>query len=433
MDNIDFTGGGNTEPTGTPNNNANNNPATEPDTTHLSGGGVDDITKSSNANPSTSNSNPNPNPVDDNNNDDQQNSSTGVLEQGTEVEFNGSTYTVDSNGNIVDAQGNIFKEAKDVKSWLDDDNASEDDNSDDVEELSIANIRNLVGIDVTDEQGNPIEFTNDATGVKSYLDSVLAIKSNEWQSAAVNKLFASNPLLKEFINYVQLTGTARGFGDIPDRSGIQLDKDNETQLVAVIKMAANEFGNASLNDNYINYLKQSGTLYDEAKRQLDALVQKDNNVRDEINRRAEIARAQEERDVANYWTTVANTINKGIVNGYKIPTAFVKEINGQKITLTKTDFYNYLSKPIKADDGSSVMTGYQRDLNSLSDEELLNKELLDAWLMFTGGSYKDLIDMAVKEDKVHKLVVKSKQNRSVSTVKIKKPNKSKVDMNDILF
>lgn len=433
MDNIDFTGGGNTEPTGTPNNNANNNPATEPDTTHLSGDGVDDITKSSNANPSTSNPNPNPNPANDDNNDDQQNSSTGVLEEGTEVEFDGSTYTIDSNGNLVDAQGNIFKEAKDVKSWLDDNNASEADNSDDAEELSIANIRNLVGVDVTDEQGNPIEFTNNATGVKQYLDSVLEIKSNEWQSAAVNKLFASNPLLKEFIDYVQLTGTARGFGDIPDRSGIQLDKDNETQLVAVIKMAANEFGNASLNDNYINYLKQSGTLYDEAKRQLDALVQKDNNVRDEINRRAEMARAQEEQDVANYWTTVANTINKGIVNGYKIPTAFVKEINGQKITLTKTDFYNYLSKPIKADDGSSVMTGYQRDLNSLSDEELLNKELLDAWLMFTGGSYKDLIDMAVKEDKVHKLVVKSKQNRSVSTVKIKKPNKSKVDMNDILF
>ena len=45
--------------------------------------------------------------------------STGELEPGTNVEFDGQTYTVDANGNLVDKDNKIFKEAKDVKSWMD--------------------------------------------------------------------------------------------------------------------------------------------------------------------------------------------------------------------------------------------------------------------------------------------------------------------------
>ena len=79
------------------------------------------------------------------------------------------------------------------------------------------------------------------------------------------------------------------------------------------------------------------------------------------------------------------------------------------------------------------MTGYQRDLDNLSEEEALNRELLDAWLMFTDGSYKDLVNMAVNEEKVRKLVLKSKQQRSARTIKVNKPKQSKVNSNDILF
>ena len=50
------------------------------------------------------------------------------------------------------------------------------------------------------------------------------------------------------------------------------------------------------NDNYIKYLKDSGGLYDEAKAQLEALVEKDKQVRQQIAQQAEAqlleARAQ---------------------------------------------------------------------------------------------------------------------------------------------
>jgi hypothetical protein len=421
---IDFEGGAGTQPAA----NADTNPANQEDTTSLDGGGTEDVTGKSNENQGQEA--PDTKPEDNANEGEKDNANEeSGLEAGTQIEFDGQTYTVATNGDIVDSEGNVFKEAKDVQSWLDENNTVDTDENG---ELSIDAIREAVGIDVTDESGKPMDFDNTPAGVRSYVESVIALKSNEIQQGTINKLFNDNPLLKQFIDYVQLTGTPRGFGDIPDRSGIQLDKDNPEQLKAVIRMAAQEFGNASLNESYIKYLQDSGALYDEAKNQLQALVGKDQAYRQEIEQRAEAARQQEAADIQKYWEGVNDAINKRVIGGYKLPESFVKNINGQKVTLTPNDFYNYVAVAREGEDGTR-MTGYQRDLDNLSNEEALNRELLDAWLMFTGGSYKDLVNMAVNEEKVRKLVVKSKQQRNARTIKVNKPKQSKVNPDEILL
>ena len=367
-----------------------------------------------------------------NNNENQDNhSSTGELSEGDTIEFDGTTYTVDASGNLIDDKGNIFKEAKDVSDWLK--SVEVDDDKEDSSPLSISSIQEALGIVVTDAEGKNIEFTDDAAGVKAYVDAVIDLKSQDLQQAAVNKLYADNPLLKQFTDYVQLNGTAKGFGEIPDRSGIHLDKDNEEQLKAVIRMAAMEFGNKSLNENYIKYLRDSGSLYDEAKLQLQALVEKDNAVRKDIETRAQAQREAEAKYVSDYWNKVNNVINSRIIAGYKLPESFTKEVNGQKVIITPNDFYNYLSKATETDTEGNKVTGYQRDLNKLTDDEYLNRELLDAWLMFTGGTYKDLIAMAVNEDKVRQLRVKSKEQRSTKTVKVIRKQSDKVNINDIVL
>ena len=250
---IDFEGNQqpNTPPSGNADNNPNGggtgNPAAQQDTTHLDGGGNPDITGKDN-NPN----NPNNKPANDNNNNggegNNNNEPLHDLEEGTEVDFDGVIYKVDKDGNLVDDKGVVFKEAKDVKKWLEDNKAtdSNDDNT-----ISIDSIKEQFGVDVTGEDGKPIEFTNDAAGIKAYLDAVYELKTGEIAQGAINKLYADNPLLKQFVDYVQIKGTAKGFGELPDRSGIELDKDNKNQQIAIIKMAAAEFGNKSLNDNYI--------------------------------------------------------------------------------------------------------------------------------------------------------------------------------------
>ena len=363
-----------------------------------------------------------------------QSSSTGGLDAGTQLDIDGKPYTVDDKGNIVDDKGNVFKQASEVNDWLKTVQTSNGDEEPNDKEITVASIQKALGVEITDENGNPTEFTNDAAGVKSYVEDVINLKSAELQQAAVNKVFNDNPLLKQFADYLVVNnGNPYGFGQLPDRSTIELDKTNETQQEAIIRMAAQEFGNKAVNDNYINYLKQTGGLYDEAKVQLANLVEKDNNLRKQLETEAEQRRAQEEQEIDKYWNNVNNVIDSGIVGGYKLPESFVKEVNGTKVTLNRKDFFNYLSKPAVTDEQGNTMTGYQRDLANLSDEDALAKEMLDAWLMFTGGTYKDLINMAVKEDNVRKLKIMSEKQRNAKSIKIVTKRSGKTDINDLML
>jgi len=363
-----------------------------------------------------------------------QSSSTGGLNAGTQLDIDGKPYTVDDKGNIVDDKGNVFKQASEVNDWLKTVQTTNGDEEPDDKEITVASIQKALGVEITDENGNLTEFTNDAAGVKSYVEDVINLKSAELQQAAVNKVFNDNPLLKQFADYLVVNnGNPYGFGQLPDRSTIELDKTNENQQEAIIRMAAQEFGNKAVNDNYIQYLKQTGGLYDEAKVQLANLVEKDNNLRKQLETEAEQRRAQEEQEIDKYWNNVNNVIDSGIVGGYKLPESFVKEVNGTKVTLNRKDFFNYLSKPAVTDEQGNTMTGYQRDLANLSDEDALAKEMLDAWLMFTGGTYKDLINMAVKEDNVRKLKIMSEKQRNAKSIKIVTKRSGKTDINDLML
>ena len=349
-------------------------------------------------------------------------SSTGELAAGDNVEFEGETYTVAENGDLVDKDGKVFKEAKDVKEWMD----SLQEETDDT--ISLETIQDAFGQTIVGEDGKPVEFTNDAAGVQAYVKAVVDLQRNEIAEGAINKLYADNPMIKQFIDYVQVNGSPRGFGELPDRTGWQIDKDNAAQQETIVRMAAREFGNASLNDNYIKYLKDTGGLYDEAVNQLKALQDKDKTVRAEIEQRANAARAQEQQEIETYWNKVNDVISGRTIAGYKLPDSFVKEVDGKKQTLTPTDFYNYLSRQTEVDADGNRITGYQKDLANESDDDYLARELITAWLMFTGGTYKDLATMAIKENEVRTLKLKSKENRAHKTVKVTKPaSKSSVD------
>ena len=420
---IDFEGTGNqggvTPPVDNPSGDSQQT-VTNNDTTNLGGSEADDITnKPAESGDTTGEIKPA---------EDTNTSSTGELIAGDTIDVDGTIYTVAENGDLVDDKGNVFKEAKDVQSWL----ASvevEDENAD--SPITLSSIQEALGVAITDEDGKDVTFTADANGVKADVESVIAVKSQELQEAAINRLYQDNPLLKQFQDYVQLTGTPKGFGEIPDRSGIRLDKDNEQQLVAVIKMAAQEFGNKSLNDNYIKYLRDSGGLYDEARNQLQALVEKDAEYKKQIETKAQEQRDAQAKATADYWNNVNRIVESRQIGDYRIPESFTKEVDGKKIVITPKDFFNYLSTPKEVD--GRTATGYQHDLAKLTDEEYMNREILDAWLMFTGGTYKDLIDMAVKEEQVRQLRVKSKDRRATKSVKVVKHNAGKSSIDDIIL
>lgn len=357
---------------------------------------------------------------------------TTELEAGTVLEFEGVEYKVDDKGNVVDKEGNIYKKAEEVKEWM---SSLDTTDENDLTELNINNIQKEVGYDIVDENNNPVEFENSLKGVKAYIEAVKEQETKNIVQGTMNKFYNDNPLVKQFVDYVTLTGSPRGFGDIPDRRGIKLDAENKDQHIAIIKMAAQEFGNSGINDNYIKYLETTGGLYDEAKLQLKALQDKDVTVRKQIEEQAAAARLQEEKELNEYFEEVNNVIRSRKLGQFTLPENITVERNGRKLTLNLEDFYRYVSQPAVVDEESgNKITAYQRDLRNQSNKNLLEKELLDAYLMFTNSSYKDLINMIAKEDNVRKLVLKSKENKNKNGITIKKPSKQNNNILDnIIF
>lgn len=353
---------------------------------------------------------------------------TNVLDElgaGDVITYDGVEYTIDDDRNLVDADGNVFKSLDELG-----DVEISEENSD---ELNINNIVKAIGLDVTDENGNAIEYPNSVEGVKDYIQTVLGNSVEDIKEDAINELYNSIPNLKEFIDYVELNGTHIGFGSLPDRRQIQLQRDNVEQHKAIIRQAALEFGNKTLNESYIKYLEDSGRLYEEAETQLNNLIQLDiDNAKqreEEVNR----LRAEQEQQAEEYAEAVYNTIKSRKLGDIELPSTFIRNINGVKKTATLDDFYKYVSEPNVVDEEGNTKSQYAIDLDSLSEQEVINKDILDAWLLFTGNTYKDLISMYKKEDEVKKLIISSKKAKTNHSIKTIKSKAKSVDFNDILF
>lgn len=335
---------------------------------------------------------------------------------GAVIEIGDEKYTVDNSGNVLDANGNIFKEAADVDKWF-----SEFDAVKAVDEssISIDSLKDVFGIDITDEEGKPIEFENTPDGIKSYVNAVVESKQEEIFDSAINGLYERYPVVKDVLNYYIANGNSlEGFGEIPDRSNIIIDDSNEAQQEYIIRVAWEEQGRKGDVNGYIQYLKSSGMLLATAKEELQGLQEADEAYQEQIEREAEERETKRIEELRTYWQGVYDVVNKREIAGYQIPESIVVNRNGQKMTLTPEDFFNYMYRV--DNDGVSA---YERDLMKETPESRRDDEILRAYLKFVGGNYSNLVGMAINKEKVNTLKFKAKE-RTASTVRISNPKQS---------
>lgn len=336
------------------------------------------------------------------------------LQAGTVIEVGEEKYTVDANGNLVDKDNNIFKEAKDVKAWLEEFDKVEDTDKD---AISISSIQEAVGIEITDDNDKPIEYENTPAGVKAYIDAVIETAKEEQQEAAINTLYQRYPIISDVLNYYIANGNSlEGFGEIPDRSGITIDDTNEAQQEAVIRTAWSEQGRKGDVESYIAYLKSSGTLLATAKEELAALQEADAQYRKELEEEAERKENERIDKLEKYWNGVHDVIKTRQIAGYQIPEQIIVNRDGQKLSVTPEDFFNYIYRV-----DQNGQSAYERDLAKQTPESRRDDEILRAYLMFVGGNYSNLVNMAINKEKVATLKLKAKE-RNGSTVRITKPN-----------
>lgn len=344
------------------------------------------------------------------------------LEEGTIIEDGDNKYTVDKDGNLIDDKGNIFKAKNEVAAYLKEFEVEDTSNED---KIDVKLIQELVGVSVTSEDGKTVTFDNTPQGVASYVQSVLDLKRDEFAKAGVNKLFEDYPVVSDFLNYYVANGNSfEGFGELRDRSGIEVDENNVSQQEAIVREAFKEFNRRGNVDKYIQYLKDSNELFNVAKEELEALQKADNDVREANAKEALRVKAEEEKQLVEFWNGVKECIDKRQIAGYRIPETVIIERNGKQISTTPEDFFNYV---YQVDDKG--LSRYENDLMKLSPAERRDEELLKAWLKYTGKGYDSLIEMAVSDKEAKKLKLTASQRKSTrGAIKITKPDSK----NDVL-
>lgn len=342
------------------------------------------------------------------------------LKEGYTLTVEDKTYTVDKDGNLVDEQGNVFKKAEEVKDWLKEFSVEDDDNT----EIDLAKIQEALDYEVTDEDGNAIEYENNIEGIKAYINDVIETSKLEHYETAVNTLYQKYPILKEVLDYYVANGNSlEGFTETPDRSNIQIDDNNEEQQIEIIKTLWKEQGIKGDVQQYINYLKNASILTSTAKDALKTLQEMDKENKKAFEAEAERKQQEDYEREVQHWTNIKNIIDSKEIAGYKIPDNITISRNGQKVSVTPNDFFNYL---YRVDNENKSM--YQRDLEAEDPKDSLNDAILRAYLKFTGGSYADLVNMAINQEKVNKLKLKAKQTGSKS-IKVTKPVNTKPNGN----
>lgn len=356
------------------------------------------------------NNNDNQNENDDNQTND--NNDASEYEEGTILEIGDDKYTIDKDGNAIDKDGNIYKQASEVQEWL----KSFEEVVENTDEINIKNIQDILGIEIKDENDKLIEFDNNIDGVKSYINAVIESKRNEHYDVAINTLYQRYPILEDVLNYYLANGNSlKGFGERPDRSNITIDENNEAQQIHIIKTAWSEKGIKGDVNNYIEYLKSSGILYTTAKEELDSLKQADREYKEQLAQEAERKENEYIKSLEKYWNGVHDIINTRKIAGYQIPENIVITRNGQKLSATPEDFFNYIYRT-----DNEGLSAYQRDLEKETAESRRDDEILRAYLKFVGGNYSNLVDMAINKQNVNTLKFKA-ASRTTNTVRVNKP------------
>lgn len=343
--------------------------------------------------------------------DTKDNKDTG-LAAGTSIEVGDETYTIDEKGNVIDKNGNIYKEASEVQNWLDSFESVDDSSN----ELSISTIQEMVGVEITDDNDQPIQFDNTPEGIKSYIDAVIETAKEEHYETAINTLYQKYPIISDVLNYYIANGNSlEGFGEVPDRSNIVVEEDNEAQQEAIVRLAWRERNQRGDVNSYIEYLKSAGSLYATAVDELSAIQESDKAYKEDLKAKAEAIEMQRIEEMQEYWNGVYDTIKSRRIAGYEIPESIIVNRNGQKISVTPNDFFNYLYRV--DNEGKSA---YVRDLENETPESRREDEILRAYLKFVGGNYSNLVNMAINKEQVAKLKLKAKERNNTS-VRINRP------------
>jgi hypothetical protein len=324
------------------------------------------------------------------------------------VEIDGKEHTISEDGSVVGSDGVVLLSAQDLidKVLESGDYLNSDEDNDDV----FAQVQALTGLELVDDKGEAVEFEFTPEGLAKRDLHIARQEGSRIANELIGNFFNDNPQIEDAFYYLKTKGTLDGFGNQTDHEGITLDANNEQQLFDTVVEA--EMVRGYTKEQAIkraNIFKNSDVLFEEAKDGLAFIVNKERA--DKEAQRIEYERQQTKlrEEQTQYWNDVLTKVSTGKVLDYTIPENIrVVKNDGTVKYYNRSDFYNYMSRPVK-----NGLTQAQMDAQS----EPLDVKIFNDYLRFVGHNMSYIVDQKVKQTKVTDL--KQRFNREpLSTKKL---------------
>jgi hypothetical protein len=330
---------------------------------------------------------------------------------GTQIKIGEDVQTVDGNGNIVDKDGKVIKEAKDVNAYLDELQRRQSLDANSV----VGILSDAIGVEPVDEKGNPIAIDS-IEGIQEFVKNTVNSYYQEGRQDAVNELYNKFPVLNDVIQHLVLNnGSLDKFNTTFRYSDVTLDETNKEHQKEVLIKLLTDAGTANPK-GYAEYVEKSGTLFAEVNAALTAAVSRE-KAADEQRAQAVAAKQKADADATeNYYKQLKQVYATGGIAGYTIPEKFTIDRNGQKVQVTRNDVFDFVSRPVNRNGESMATLVY----NSMSEADRIQFDAMTNLLLFTGGNLSHFVQAEVGKQKVIAIIaLTGKTNNSFS---ITKPN-----------
>jgi hypothetical protein len=194
--------------------------------------------------------------------------------------------------------------------------------------------------------------------------------------------------------------------------GLELDKNNQNQLISIVRKSREAKGDSESEINkFVSLVVSDGSLFEVAQSSLSYLkgiVERDNQ---EL---AKAAREKEDNDIREYqsWlNTINDTVKKGTFklgeSEVRIPVQFkITNDEGKVEVKSKEQFLDYLTtiRDFKTNDGKTIRaTQYEVDKYFETYRLGYNKDIYDAMRLFTKGDLTSVINKSVESQRVDEI------------------------------
>ena len=324
---------------------------------------------------------------------------------GAQIEIDGVTYTIDKDGNAIDAQNKVVKTKSELKQ-LYDANSPSSVTPNYIEEVQ--KVTNLVVV----KGDKPIEYENTVEGFTGYVQDVHQLGVELGKKKDREELFTQFPVLKQVLSHLILNnGDISNFNNTIDYSTIKINDDEQQwENIYITAKVAQGISKEEAVDMF-KYLKEDKKAKAAAESSLAFLVK----TQDARNKQAEALLAKQEQDAQlaeeQYWNEVSTIVKSKVLKVkdqvFAIPDVIrVKDKEGRTITKTLDDFVKYMSSPIVVTIDGQQYTTTQVEYDKYLEEQnrKTDDDVLDAYRRFTGFDDSQLIAKNVRQQQTKEIL-----------------------------